>query len=370
MEPKLFGVALAGIVAGLGISRLLPHAASPETAAGPAVTAAPAPTPFACVRAAESVEAERAKHAGRVTVFLSWHPNHGTPWLPTYERIRASYASRGVDFVGVTSEIGRIEKICAEHRLRWPQIVPATWDGWQAFFENQGVVVVDRSGEVRFRGWNDPTLLSAIEDALAAEKRDVLGRVLHRGRPIAGLSASEPKIEIRNAFGYHPAAETLEYFKATGSFVARLSPGTYSASVVVGDEYIGNTTFGVPDYPSNAPIDVEIGKRIRLTSPIDSRIPQPKWDDPSPFHPSPVRIAWDPVPGADRYHVSIWSNTAEAKGASATTRETRAVFDLPPAEFYVQVGAVAADGSTIGQSRIQYDGLPNQSYYRFRVPPK
>lgn len=368
MEPKLFGVALAGLVAGLGISRLLPHAASPDTAAAPTVTALPAPTPFACVRAAESVEAERAKHAGRVTVFVSWHPAYGTPWLPTYERIRASYAPRGVDFVGVTSEIERIEKICAEHRLRWPQIVPATWEGgWQKFFDNQGVVIVDRSGEVRFRGWNDPALLSAIEDALAAERRDVQGRVLHRGRPIAGLSATEPKIEIRNAFGFHPTAETFEYFKATGSFVARLSPGTYSASVVVGDEYVGNTTFGVPDYPSNTPIDVEIGKQIRLTSPIDSRIPQPKWDEPTPFHSSPVRIAWDPVPGADRYHVSMWSNTAESKGAN--TKDTQAVFDLPPAEFYLQVTAFGADGSTIGGTRIQYDGWPNQSY-RFRVPPK
>lgn len=160
----------------------------------------------------------------------------------------------------------------------------------------------------------------------------------------------------------------MEYFKSTGSFVAhRMLPGTYSATVELSDEFFGAATFGVPDFPSNVPADVEILRVVRMTSPLDSRMPLPPWETPPPFHGSPFRLEWDPVPGADRYHWSVW-HKEPGKGEGADVTGTSAEIRLSPGEYTFHVIAYEKN-KMIATSRFLYENWPNQSY-RFRVPPR
>lgn len=368
MQAKTFGVGAAGLVLGLGLAQLLPRDATApanDTATG----ATPSATPFACASDGGTAQQEIAKHAGRVTVFVSWSDPWGIPWLPTFERIRSAYAPRGVDIVGVPTGSGKpldVDALCRDHRLRWPQLRVTLDESWADLFSNRYLVVLDRSGKVVYRGYYDQGVTLAIDDALQDAPRAVSGRVLHRGRPIPNFTDLEPRITIKNALNWTSPPVTIEYFRATGSFTASLVPGTYVTNVEVGRDWFGSTNLGVPDYPAAAPADVELLRRVRLTSPIDSDVPQGKNDEPPPFHPSPVRIAWEPVPGADRY---FWNASGDGTSSvSDNTTKTEAIAPLAPGKYTLFVTAYEKD-RTIGHVRVQYSSWPADGY-TFRVPPK
>lgn len=222
----------------------------------------------------------------------------------------------------------------------------------------------------------------------------ITGELRYNGTPIDNLSPILPKLWVLD----HRCMERLSNWtkcKADAESsvqksrytVTGLSPGLYELSVAI-DANVDNPLGFAGDFQGDlwevsidAPgavvhQDVALRRYIRLLEPVDSvqRLPFTV-NDPTPSHHSPIRLAWEPVPGATEYRYDIAVFTKGKSGTqkylSHATQNTFCVLELPPSRpgqsYMFHLSAFGPTGY-LGEFWLR-GSCVSQKDYRFVIRP-
>ncbi|MCM2257651.1 MAG: hypothetical protein NDJ94_18605, partial [Vicinamibacteria bacterium] len=159
--------------------------------------------------------------------------------------------------------------------------------------------------------------LEAVDLAPAAGEGLLRGRMRWAGQPATEVTAGEPRFWFRDEDRGVEVALRAAYDRATAGYRVVGPPGRYLVQATFGSPradpgraLIGSLVFTLAA-EGEAERELVLSRVMRLIEPVDSA-DHPGASDEPPGLRSPVRFAWNPVPGAFHYRYHLSPAPAEA----------------------------------------------------------
>ncbi len=180
------------------------------------------------------------------------------------------------------------------------------------------------------------------------------GRMTWAGRPVDELTSERPRFWFRDEEAGALAQLHADYDPRGGRFRIFGAPGRYYGTVTFGPlrsdpgaALVGGITFDLAAGVETAR-DLALHRVMRLRVPEDSA-DHPGAKDAAPELASPVRFAWDPVPGATAYRYEVQADPAEdaPRPAPVEGRTTLCAVELPlpRGRYQLRLEALGPGGS-------------------------